>query len=130
MIEIFIPYNTPSSKNSRMRTKSGLFIPSKSTLDWYKLTDWYFVQNKKLFLTLLTYLPPYHIVFRFVRKSKHKFDYINPAQTVQDAMVKHGWIEDDNADIIIPYFKKYSYDKNKAGVYISVINTNKNVKQT
>ena len=31
----------------------------------------------------------------------NKFDYINPAQTVQDDMVKYGWIEDDNAEFIL-----------------------------
>lgn len=65
---------------------------------------------------------PYKIAFKFVRKSRHKFDYLNPAQTVQDQMVKYGWISDDNADEMIPIFLEYEYNKDKPGVYISVIN--------
>jgi hypothetical protein len=36
-------------------------------------------------------------------------------------MVKHGWLEDDNASIVIPVFEPYSYDKNNPGVYVDII---------
>ena len=65
---------------------------------------------------------PVHIEFTFIRGSRHKFDYINPAQTVQDDMVKAGWIDDDNADCMLPAFSKYSYDKVNPGVIIKIIN--------
>ena len=61
------------------------------------------------------------ISFLFIRGSRHKFDYINPAQTVQDDMVKYGWIEDDNAEFIIPGFEQYTYDKDNPGVWIELI---------
>ena len=64
---------------------------------------------------------PVYIEFEFIRSTKHKFDYINPAQTVQDDMVKHGWIEDDNADNMVPVFAKYSYDKKNPGVIIRLL---------
>jgi len=64
---------------------------------------------------------PYRISFKFVRKSKHKFDYINPAQTIQDQMVKYGWIDDDNADEMLPIFVKFEYNKENPGVYINVL---------
>ena len=64
---------------------------------------------------------PVKICFEFVRGSRHKFDYLNPAQTVQDDMVKYGWIEDDNAEFIIPAFEKYSYDKKNPGVWIEIL---------
>jgi hypothetical protein len=57
----------------------------------------------------------------FIRNSRHKFDYINPAQTVQDDMVNYGWIDDDNADVIIPVFIEYVYDKNNPGVMIELL---------
>jgi Holliday junction resolvase RusA-like endonuclease len=63
---------------------------------------------------------PIQISFEFIRSTRHKFDYINPAQTVQDDMVKHGWIEDDNADILLPVFEKYRYDKKNPGVIIKI----------
>ena len=64
---------------------------------------------------------PVKISFYFIRGSRHKFDYINPAQTVQDDMVKYGWIEDDNAEFIIPAFEQYTYDKDNPGVWIELI---------
>ena len=36
-------------------------------------------------------------------------------------MVKAGWIEDDNADFIIPVFEHYTYDKKNPGVYIEIL---------
>jgi hypothetical protein len=57
----------------------------------------------------------------FVRGSRRKFDYINPAQTIQDQMVKYGWISDDNVDEVIPVFAPYQYDKENPGTYIKVL---------
>lgn len=122
--EIFIPTNVPSSKNSR-RWTGKYFIGSKQTMRYYKETKGYWLEHKKDFLKMIKDLDskkPYKIAFKFVRKSRHKFDYLNPAQTVQDQMVKYGWISDDNADEMIPIFLEYEYNKDKPGVYISVIN--------
>lgn len=121
---IFIPTNVPSSKNSR-RWTGKYFIGSKQTMRYYKETKGYWLQHKKDFLKMIKDLDvhkPYKIYFKFVRKSRHKFDYLNPAQTVQDQMVKYGWISDDNADEMIPVFLEYEYNKDKPGVYISVVN--------
>lgn len=123
---IFIPGNVPSSKNSR-RWTGKYFIGSKQTIRYYKETKGYWMQHKKEFKDMLKGLDsqnkkPYKIAFKFVRKSRHKFDYLNPAQTVQDQMTKYGWIDDDNAEEMIPVFLEYEYNKNNAGVYISVIN--------
>ena len=63
---------------------------------------------------------PAKVSFTFIRGTKHKFDYINPAQTVQDDMVKHGWIEDDNMNFMIPVFKEFKYDKKNPGVIIEI----------
>ena len=67
---------------------------------------------------------PVTISFKFFRGSRHKFDYLNPAQTVQDDMVKHGWITDDNCEFIIPAFEKYEYNKENPGVEIKIIKQN------
>jgi len=36
-------------------------------------------------------------------------------------MVKYGWIEDDNAEFIIPAFEQYTYNKEEPGVWIELI---------
>ena len=60
------------------------------------------------------------MVFSFVRKTKRKFDYINAAQIVQDMMVYTGWLDDDNCEILVPYFEKWQHDKHNPGVFISI----------
>ena len=122
---IFIPGNVPSSKNGR-RWTGRYFIVSKQTQRYYKNSKKYWIEYKKEIKKLLKgkdsqNKAPYRITFKFVRKSRHKFDYINPAQTIQDQMVKFGWITDDNADEMIPIFLKFEYNKDKPGVYINVL---------
>jgi hypothetical protein len=63
---------------------------------------------------------PVEVYFKFIRGTKHKFDFINPAQAVQDEMVKYEWIPDDNADEIIPIFEKHEYNKDNPGVWIEL----------
>jgi len=66
------------------------------------------------------------IGMHFIRKQKRLYDWVNPVQTIQDEMVKHEWIEDDNVDIIFPFplkvFKEYtSYNKEEPGVIIKIL---------
>lgn len=118
--KIFINGNVPSSKNSR-RNFRGKSLPSKATVRWRQCTAMEWKQNKKAFKAMIEGKEkPYKISLLFVRGTKHHFDYINPAQTIQDEMVKYGWIDDDDADNIVPSFEPYQYDKEKPGVYISV----------
>jgi len=120
-MKIFIPGNVPSSKNSK-RWTGKMLINSKTVMKYNKETKGHYLQYKVLFKNQIkTKELPVTISFKFVRGSKHKFDYINPAQTVQDLMVKNGWIEDDNCDYMIPCFEPYEYNKEKPGVYIEII---------
>jgi len=120
-MEWFIPGNVPSSKNGR-RWTGKYFIASKSVVKYRKETKKYYEKYAQEFRDALNNAkPPIHIQFTFIRGSKHKFDYINPAQTVQDDMVKAGWIEDDNADCLLPVFSQYSYNKENPGVYIKIL---------
>ena len=117
-MEIFIRGNVPSSKNSKVWT--GRFLVwSKTAQKYKKETKQQWEEGRDLFLSGITEYP-IHVSFEFVRGSKHKFDYVNPLQTILDLMVENGWLEDDNADVIIPYFIKYSYDKNNPGVWIRI----------
>ncbi len=86
----------------------------KATSKLYKALAVVFVN------TIAKYKNPVYIHFTFIRGTKHKFDYINPAQTVQDDMVKNGWIEDDSCEFLIPCFEEYQYDKKNPGVIIEI----------
>lgn len=115
---LFIKGNVPSSKNSKVWTGKFL-ISSKACREYEKATEPYWYELKKSFKEIFpTTAEPRRVGMYFVRKSKHKFDYINACQILADLMTDHGWIEDDNADYFIPVFLGYHYDKDKAGVYL------------
>ncbi len=118
---IFISGNVSSSKNGKTWTGKFL-VNSKQSQSYIKASKQDYLDNKDTFLKMLEgKSKPYKVSFTFVRKSKHKFDYINPCQTVQDLMVKYEWIDDDNCDEMIPVFEPYVYDKDEPGVYIKVL---------
>ena len=74
----FIPGNVPSSKNGR-RWTGRYFVSSKATTKYRKATAKYYEQFRKGFRKQLAKLElPVKISFKFIRGSKHKFDYINP----------------------------------------------------
>jgi len=117
----FIPGNVPSSKNGR-RWTGKYFIASKTVVNYRKTSKTYYEQYADEFKKAIANCTlPVRIGLTFIRNSRHKFDYINPAQTVQDDMVNYGWIDDDNADVIIPVFIEYVYDKSNPGVIIELL---------
>jgi len=119
--EIFIPGNVPSSKNSKRWTGKYL-INSKTVMNYIKNTKDIWLENKDCFLSMIENKEmPYTISFKFIRNSRRKFDYINPAQTVQDLMVKYDYIEDDNCDCMVPCFEQYEYNKEQPGVIIKIL---------
>jgi|TARA_R110002012_G_scaffold187467_1_gene354441 hypothetical protein len=126
----FIPGNVPSSKNGKRWTGKYL-ISSKTVMKYRKDTANAYKKHAKSFIKELSkHELPVKISFKFFRGSRHKFDYINPAQTVQDDMVKHGWIEDDNMTFIIPSFEEYEYNKENPGVEIKIIKNEKTKSKT
>ena len=125
----FIPDSVPSSKNGR-RWTGKYFIASKTVVNYRKNTKPYYQKYMQEFKDELSkYKLPVAISFTFIRGTRHKFDYINPAQTVQDDMVTHGWLEDDNAENILPVFVQYEYNKEKPGVHIEILKSNKKKKK-
>ena len=125
MRQIFIPGNVASSKNSKVWTGKHL-VWSKASQKYKKDTEEYWIKYKQLFLDSIRDEDghskfPLKVSFTFIRGTKHKFDYVNPLQTILDLMVEYRWIPDDNADEIIPSFKPYKYDKDKPGVIIKVL---------
>ena len=125
----WIPGNVPSSKNSRMRTRSGLFIASKAVRTYRTTSSEYWSKYRDEFRSILaTKSKPIILGLHFIKVSKHDWDWINPAQTIQDEMVKAGWIEDDNVHELLPTplfinGKCWETSKSKPGVYIAILDS-------
>jgi len=126
-MRIFILGNVPSSKNSKQIVRRGnrtILIWSKTALKYVDESKEEWEKHTEEVQELLRYrIKPYKISFHFVRKSRHKWDFVNPLQTVQDLMVRYGYIEDDNTTQLIPFpllidGAYESYDKLNPGVYI------------
>lgn len=113
-----------SSKNSKRIVKFGdrpALIASKQYMASVKPIEQQLVLNRDNWLREIYGLPkPLKIVFKVYRKTRRKFDYLNIFQGLCDLMVKCGWLEDDNADEIIPVFEPYDIDKNNPRVEISI----------
>ena len=142
---IFIPFNVPSSKNSRINTKHGSFASKTVKAYLNNLGIQSYSSSKKLVKgyvnkpNLIENLRadflkqtsgkqlPLEIGFHFVRSSKRKFDFHNIVQISLDLLTAHDFIIDDNMDCVIPFALKigggfYSVDKNDPGVYIKILN--------
>ena len=119
-LEIFINGNVPSSKNGKRWTGKYL-IHSKTTMRYIKESKGEYLEQTYPFKEFIErFSTPYIIHFKFYRKSRRKFDYVNPLQTVQDLMVKYNWLEDDSSDHLLPIFDTYEYSKDKPGVLITI----------
>ncbi len=111
-----------SSKNSRQilinRNSGKPFVAkskaSKGDEDMLALqlntqrTIWDGMMNKQPY--------PIFVVFHFIRKTARRWDFVNIVQGVADAMVKAGYIPDDDVEHFIPVWGGCSIDKTSPGV--------------
>jgi len=117
---IFIPYNTPSLKNSKVKTSKGIFC-SKTVKKYLgllgiqsyssskKVVVGYKTRSNKFELLIPEFKElfknkefPVLISFHFVRESKRKFDFGNATEVIFDLMTAHGIIPDDNVEFVFP----------------------------
>lgn len=121
--DIYIKGNVASKKNSKRWIGKAL-IDSKAVDRYLKLYNyqWSDYKNISKFKTLVKDLKkPYNIGFYFIRQTIRAFDYNNISQLPQDLMVKYGWLEDDNCNILKPVYLGYEKDKDNAGIIIRVL---------
>ena len=139
---VFIKGNVPSSKNSKVATKTGLFhsktvskylrslgimaysVTRKTVTGYKTIPSTYPI--KELTDLFKDSVAPIKVGLHFVRKDKKHFDFHNISQVVFDLMVAHNIIEDDNMNCIIPFpfqidCEWYSVDKENPGVYITIL---------
>ena len=119
---IFIPGNTPSLKNSKVKTSRGIFQSKTVTKYIRAIGIQSFSSSKKIIkeyvdasrpnlfekekpgfdLMLKGKEFPLVIGFHQVRNSKRKFDFGNSVEILQDLMTASDWIEDDNVSFMFP----------------------------
>lgn len=139
MVEVFIKYNTPSSKNSKINGKffsktvqkylrnHGIksFSSRKKTVEKYTTIPMTFpVEELKELFKNKEY--PIIIGFHFIRDSKRQWDFVNIVQIILDLFTAFDIIEDDSIDYIIPMpfkieNKWYSINKENPGVIIKIL---------
>lgn len=119
---IFIPGNVPSLKNSKVKTKSGIFSSPAVNKFCRALGIQAFSSSKK---TVKGYVDlnrpnqfeafraqfeamkvgknnPLIIGYHQVRSSKRLFDFSNSVELIQDLLTAHNFIEDDNVAFVFP----------------------------
>jgi hypothetical protein len=138
--EYFIPLNTPSLKNSKIKTSRGIF-PSKTVMKYLReLGVQKYSSSKKEIVDYKTKPNLFREAFKgwkkpdnlivlgmhFVRNSKRGFDFNNASQVILDLMTAHNFIEDDDCYHVVPqYYEKngkyHTIDKENPGVYVKII---------
>lgn len=135
---LFIPGHVPSSKNSRRNfqpkdsegrpilTEKGkiksVSLKSEAVVKYISESLPYWERNYSVWKKMIAGQGlPLHIRFHFARKTANEFDWINPAQTIQDIMVKVGYLKDDSTKYINPSFGYEWVDQERPGVYIEVV---------
>ncbi len=125
----FIPYQTPSKKNSRItftnkKTGRVVNIPSQKYTEYKTATKMYwetFGREFKKTIELLDLQFPLNIEMTFTRKTNQLVDYFGPGESVFDLMTDYGWWEDDNRRFGKPFFGDMLVDKNNPGVRIKIL---------
>jgi hypothetical protein len=119
---IWIPGNVPSLKNSKVKTKRGIF--SSPTVNRYirSLGIQSFSSSKKIVKGYVDKTRPNEIErlredfkqmqvgksnplfigYHQVRKTKALFDFSNSVEIIQDLFTAHDFIEDDNVKYVFP----------------------------
>lgn len=115
---IFIPGNVPSSKNSKIKTRNGIFH-SKTVQKYLKYhgIKSYSLRKREitpysrkpvlfpfvpLKIMFQAFEPPYFVGFHFVRDSRRKADFQNIVQILADLFVAGGVIPDDDMTSFFP----------------------------
>ena len=127
--EWFVPYQTPSKKNSRItftnkKTGRVVNIPSQKYTEYKNVTKMYWETFGKEFKRTIESLNlqfPLNIEMTFTRKTNQLVDYFGPGESVFDLMTDFGWWEDDNRRFGKPFFGDMQVDKNNPGVKIKII---------
>lgn len=118
LVQFKIPLTPVSKKNSlRMAQVKGRFIPlpSKSYVDYEKQAGWFIPKPTKPIDEPIT------VKCLFYMPTRRRCDLVNMLEAIDDVMVKHRLIADDNYNIIVSHDgSRVLYDKQhpRTEVYI------------
>lgn len=109
MIKFTIPLTPVSKKNSQRIVRAGnryIPLPSKAYEDYEQQSAWFIPKPSR---------PvdfPVNVKCLFYMPTHRKCDLTNMLEAIDDVMVKHGLLEDDNYSIIVSHDgSRVMYDK-------------------
>ena len=121
MIRFQIMGETPSKKNSKIRTKSGYMIPSKAHQKWH--TDAMVQLNSQLAMIkprILLIETPVIISIDFYHGDYVRRDSDNQVSSLMDLLQDAGVLSDDNWQIVRQIHVRNYYEKREARCLIEI----------
>lgn len=124
-----IPIELYSSKNSRRilrNRKTGKPFTKKSKKAEQNFTDLCWILSDKERKQAWAEMEedkeyPYVVEIKIYRKTHRRFDFVNIIQNLADALVKNGYLPDDDANHFIPVFLPYEKDKANPRVELEIV---------
>lgn len=107
--------NIPSKKNSRVRTRSGNYIPSKAYMDWQEEALWQVKQQCKI-----RFLEPVSVSATIFFGKKTKSDVDNKLTSILDMLVEGLVLRDDRYEFVPEVSARAEYRKGNPGAIIVI----------
>lgn len=119
----FIGKNVPSSKNSKIVTKSKRVIQSKLCHEYRSIMGQRFQENLKEWERMKKGKQyPIKVGFYFYRDSRRRWDFVNIVQIIADMMQEYLYIPDDDTKHFIPvYLGEETVKKEKSGFKMKIL---------
>ena len=110
-----------SQKNGKIHSAKGTF-DSKAVGRWKRYTKTRWLWLTPYFLAEAAKYPkPLNIEMLFIRATLRTFDFNNMSHLVQDTMQEYGWVEEDDARNMKPYFGDPVLSRTNPGVVIRIL---------
>lgn len=114
-LELVLTGNVPSKKNSRVRTRSGSYIPSKEFSDWQADAMWQVRQQ-----TRERFFKPVCVDVTIIFGRKSKSDLDNRLTSILDMLVEVLLLRDDRFEFVPQMSARAEYKKNQPGAIIRI----------
>jgi Holliday junction resolvase RusA-like endonuclease len=115
MVELIIHGNVPSKKNSRIRTRSGSYIPSAAFAEWQNQALWQVrAQCQQRFLAPVSV----EVIIYFATKARADLD--NRLTSILDMLVEGLVLRDDKWQDVPQISAKAEYRKGGPGAFIRI----------